>query len=177
MKRYDLGDLCIDEFMYDELIGNGTTLKTVRDNRLSPIEDRIFESGVVDILVLSRKEAITYIPDRPYWIVGLCDPTKDLPKYPKSDKLKGGLQLQFYDSNLPEHCIKPEQAQRIVDYVNLCDAGDLIIVHCEAGLRRSSGCAAAIADGLEIGSDFFFKRYIPNSIVYKEVLDAFKSRE
>lgn len=44
-----------------------------------------------------------------------------------------------------------------------------VIVHCHAGISRSSGCAAAICQYLQIDDSFIWSsgRYIPNRRVYK----------
>lgn len=57
-----------------------------------------------------------------------------------------------------------------------------IIVHCHAGISRSSACGAAICDYLKVDSNFIWKsgKYIPNRLVYKlakEEFDIITSKE
>lgn len=52
---------------------------------------------------------------------------------------------------------------------------DLIAVNCEAGRSRSVGISAALSIILNgLGSDmYYFKRYCPNMLVYRKILDTY----
>lgn len=72
-------------------------------------------------------------------------------------------------------CISPKQAKEIAKYVKeYWDKVDQFVVHCEGGVSRSAGCAAAIlkyftGDDSQIFND---NNYCPNMLVYRLVLEA-----
>lgn len=73
--------------------------------------------------------------------------------------------------------ISKEDADKIVDFVQhyvYGDEIDSVVVHCNAGVSRSAGCAAALAK-IFIGDDTPVIRNKPlyNRKVYTEVLNAF----
>ena len=74
--------------------------------------------------------------------------------------------------------IKPfdnKDAKNIVDFVETFkNEVDLIVVHCEAGISRSSATAGALSLILN-GSDkeFFEGSYIPNMLVYRKILNMY----
>ena len=100
-----------------------------------------------------------------------------------SDNLMGLLRLNFDDIEKDEirnhvkyKTISNEQAKEIVDFVNsVKDKVDLLIVHCEAGVSRSVGVAAAVSLILNGSEEEFFTRpsYYPNMKCYRTVLEAF----
>lgn len=95
--------------------------------------------------------------------------------------IKAVLALKFEDveRGYPD-CITFADAEKIVDFVNAYkDKVDTIIVHCEAGISRSSGVAAAITKyfGGDDKSIFDSPKYCPNMACYNAVLEAFKQRE
>lgn len=76
----------------------------------------------------------------------------------------------------------PEMARKVVD--KLKDTGvQAVVVHCEAGISRSAGMAAAIAKHFNGDDSEFFNSptnlyaiqrsvYSPNRLVYRVMLDA-----
>ena len=75
--------------------------------------------------------------------------------------------------------ISKDDATKIVNFVLAWkDKVDKIIVHCNAGISRSSGVCAAIMKALT-GSDmeiFNNPKYYPNTTCYKVVLEEFVKR-
>ena len=66
-----------------------------------------------------------------------------------------------------------DDAKRVADFV--CDHGDTkIIVHCDAGISRSAGVAAAILKYLTDDDSAIFDshRYHPNMWCYRKTLNA-----
>ena len=69
-------------------------------------------------------------------------------------------------------------AKQIAEFVVMhYDNAETIICQCHYGQSRSAGCAAAIrefyyGDGIDIFAD---DRYYPNKMVYRMVLEAFRS--
>ena len=61
-------------------------------------------------------------------------------------------------------------AKKIVKFVKkyLNDV-ELIVCQCEAGISRSAGIAAGLAKCIDGDDDYFFKRYLPNSLVYSMI--------
>ena len=71
--------------------------------------------------------------------------------------------------------ITEQQARKIAKFVmRYKDSVEQIIVHCDAGISRSAGVAAAIAKYLNGNDDYFFVRspYTPNMTCYHKVLFA-----
>ena len=75
-----------------------------------------------------------------------------------------------------ENCMDTNDAKKIMQFVNANkDKVDGFIVHCDAGVSRSAGVAAAIMKYL-INDDtqiFNNPRYCPNMHCYRMVLNAF----
>lgn len=65
-----------------------------------------------------------------------------------------------------------EQALQIWDFiVPLWDQIDLLMVHCFAGISRSTAIAKAISDRFQPKfSDYYDQLYMPNPLVYKRML-------
>lgn len=97
----------------------------------------------------------------PYIWISFRDPDLQPANLPDHSLRKDALFLACDDCDEKEHgvpmenpehdtrswiAMQPDQAQQIVDFVNKWkDKVDLICVNCEAGISRSSGCAAAIS--------------------------------
>lgn len=76
----------------------------------------------------------------------------------------------YYQGYYP---ITRQQARKIARFVmRYKDSVEQIVVHCDAGISRSAGVAAAIAKYLNGNDDDFFVRspYRPNMTCYSEVL-------
>lgn len=95
------------------------------------------------------------------------------------------LRLEFYDTDRKNHSyqgITEADGVKIVDFVNKYKNDKLIntiIVHCEAGQSRSSGVAAAILKYM-FNDDFQIfgnRKYTPNRLCYRTVLEEFMQRE
>ena len=70
--------------------------------------------------------------------------------------------------------ITEQQARKIAKFVmRYKDSVEQIVVHCDAGISRSAGVAAAIAKYLNLNNDRFFKEpYDPNKTCYDMVLSS-----
>lgn len=80
--------------------------------------------------------------------------------------------LIYYQGYYP---ISEQQARKIARFVmRYKDSVEQIVVHCDAGISRSAGVAAAIAQYLNGNDDDFFIRspYQPNMTCYSTVLFA-----
>lgn len=112
-------------------------------------------------------------------IISICDTIREPCSFLRNpmNKIKGILRLSFddIDREIPGLvAISDDDAKKIAEFVGrYIDKVDRIIVHCEAGVSRSAGCAAAIIQhyygdtGILNNSD-----YSPNPLVYRKVLEA-----
>jgi len=78
------------------------------------------------------------------------------------------------------YCITDEDARFIVNFVQrVRNEVDLLIVHCEAGVSRSAGVAAAIMKSLYNDDTSIFEnpKFRPNMTCYRKVLTAFSKSE
>jgi len=74
-----------------------------------------------------------------------------------------------------DHCITDDEAMQIASFIfNIRDKADLLIVHCEAGVSRSAGVAAAVMKFLDDDDTPIFDShaYRPNMTCYRKVLRA-----
>lgn len=68
-------------------------------------------------------------------------------------------------------------AKQIVNFVNLHNPS-LIAIHCEVGISRSAGCAAALSRYYNDDDSMFFSGgYLPNKLVYKTLLDLLNGKD
>lgn len=147
------------------------------------------------IIILSRVEAQHIVPDLTVSnaVISITDPDDKAPaKFSTHDFTKHVLYLKFYDLDgnnqrilelLPEKfkngLFTDNQAIQILDFVEkVKDEIDTLVVHCEAGISRSSGVAAALSS-IYYGSDihiFLNRRYCPNMFVYRKILNEYNKR-
>jgi len=117
---------------------------------------------------------------RHVWI-SIGDPDKPDAKVRQNELCRDVLRLKFDDCDETDDSewvpMVPNQAKEIVDFV--CkhkDEIDMILVHCEAGISRSAGTAAALSiwlndhdSGIAVGHP----RYHPNthvkSLIMREI--------
>lgn len=137
---------------------------------------------MTDVKVMNRKAArrFSYGDHTSTYAVISINDTWDMPNsivtnYP-ANGIKAVTHLFFDDvTEGDENCITKQDAQKIAQFVHQWkDKVDCIIVHCYAGISRSSGTAAAIAKYV-LGDDsciFDNPKYCPNMTCYKYVLAA-----
>lgn len=119
----------------------------------------------------------SWIPELPTAVISITTPgdaPADLPEDP--DIVRGVLRLQFHDLNEDVEDFKamtPEQAKEVVEFLLNLPPVACVLVHCDAGISRSAGVAAAISRALYGGDSYFFINYLPNRRCYKLVLEAF----
>jgi 8-oxo-dGTP diphosphatase len=92
---------------------------------------------------------------------------------------RGVLSLRFHDVS-DEASAEPDwvlfdypHARAIYDFVSEYPEDMTVVVHCEAGLSRSAGVAAALSKFYNGNDKEFFERRRPNSRVYSKLLDYF----
>ena len=135
----------------------------------------------MDIVVMDRASAreASFKKSAPATaIISIVDVLAEPNRFCHAPWIKGILRLCFEDVEESEpDCITDQDALRIRDFVlKMKVAGvERLIVHCEAGVSRSAGVAAAIlkslgADETRIWND---SKYSPNRACYEKVLKAF----
>lgn len=116
-------------------------------------------------------------------IVSISNWTDDHPQFNTDNPSILAIEyVEFLDMDIneqdkyPEECfISKETAQTIAGFTKeWWDKVDQIVVHCDGGVSRSAGCAAAI---LKYFTDSDFEifdnpNYYPNMLVYRRVLEA-----
>lgn len=140
-----------------------------------------------DLMILSRPEAVYYCEgrhSRPAIMISISDPFhtyQDAPFVTRENNIRALLPLSFCDAEEPGpdvyghlagagDLMQAEDARRIRALLRAhpdCD----IIVHCDAGMSRSAGVAAAILEA--VGGDsaqvFDSSYYQPNLHCYQLV--------
>lgn len=116
-------------------------------------------------------------------IISITDPDSQPAKITTYESCKGILRLTFWDiidterlKNDPEAQLKyakiftVEDAKQIGAFVKRHMDKKLILVHCEAGISRSAGVAAALSKFINNDDEYYFKRYHPNKTIYNILL-------
>ena len=119
----------------------------------------------------------------PYLVIGLIDPGAPPPCLMPDPWRRASLWIGCHDIDLnfeaeakrfPQlHPFTLLQAQMIAQFVRGKDDDVVgLFVHCEAGVSRSAGCAAAFDQYFNKENDRWFERAHPNMIVYREMCVA-----
>jgi len=98
--------------------------------------------------------------------------------FAKNENIKDILFLTFDDVEVDsktEKCMTEVQAKEVVNFINKWDNIDNIIVHCDAGISRSSGVGAAILKAKNGDDSEIFDngKFCPNMKCFRLVLEAF----
>jgi len=138
--------------------------------------------------VLSRKNIKCFKTDLKHIIISASDPYDEPPIIPNQENCLGTLRLKFHDWGETEKerikkmessptaqkqvFFSEEDARKIVDFVaNNIKNTDLIVCQCDAGISRSSAMAAALSKYITGSDEYFYKHYLPNSLVYRLLLN------
>jgi predicted protein tyrosine phosphatase len=118
-----------------------------------------------------------------YVVISIHDPDKQPPPIRKQPGFRASLVLSFDDAEeVPAMALPGEivlmsrgQAKKIRRFIEKHreDVG-AVVVHCEAGMSRSPGVAAALCRAFGQDDQLFWQEYQPNRHVYRLVLDVFK---
>ena len=135
----------------------------------------------MEIKVFNEETIQKYKTDIPHIVISVQDPTCDFVSLPDQESRVGLLQMQFGDysediSQFPysRYVFTSCQAKLILDFVKTwIDEIDLILVNCCAGISRSAGIAGALSKIYNGDDSYFFKRYLPNSLVYNKLLKEY----
>ncbi len=142
----------------------------------------------MEFLVLSRDKIRDYITTKRHILIQIyChndypEPIKDL-----SSRVDT-LQLQFDDWNNSQRTklegiyknsqklsemifFNDNHAKDIIQFVKkYLDKIELVVVQCDAGISRSAAVAAALSKCINDTDEYFFKNYLPNSLVYSIIM-------
>ncbi len=153
-----------------------------------PICREVYRGAEIALQVLDRDLARFTTHDEPYAVLSSTDPQGTHPKIAPSEQLRALLTLQFSDVDrvLPRLQAKsayvrsctPEIARRIAAFVQAQRAQGvrLFVIHCEAGMSRSAGVAAALSQFYNGDEFFFLHHYRPNVLVREMVLAALQDQ-
>lgn len=130
--------------------------------------------------VLSRKmiESGRWVPDEPHAIVSISSPDSQFPVIPPNKLCKGITYLSFWDlcyarENYTQIC-NENDAKQVVDFFKEQRIlVDHFVCHCDAGISRSAGVAAALSLIVNGTDEYFFKAYHPNTLVYNLILKQY----
>ena len=133
------------------------------------------------IEVMSRAKALEFsfgAHEERIAVVSISDMDKESPELfnnPDNGMFRQ-FRVHFDDVDIGQpNCITDEQAGTIAEFVfEIRNEADKIVVHCEAGISRSAGVAAAVMKFLN-GDDwgvFDSPRFRPNMTCYRKVLNA-----
>jgi predicted protein tyrosine phosphatase len=140
------------------------------------------------IKVVSRHQAAHFLGLDPYVLISITDPGSPDAAITVDPKRAGILRLKFSDvgedvqlhrAAWPNSAIErftDAQALEIANFVIDHPDKDMV-VHCEAGISRSPAVAAAICARINgpRSDAAYFKNYIPNSFVYKKLVETFNN--
>lgn len=122
-------------------------------------------------------------PEEPHAVISITTTADDVAQLPDATSRLGVLRLSFPDADVAvadvtaDRLFGAEHADRIWDFLDAHrDAITCLVLHCDAGMSRSPGVAAAIARVLHGDDTFFFRRYHPNMRVYRTLLERHHAR-
>lgn len=136
-------------------------------------------------MILSREgaERISGSLEATHILISITDYGSPPADIKRNKNRKGLLRVQFddVDNAMPgNYMITDKQAAAIARFVDeKADLINLIVVHCEAGISRSSGTAAAIAffyDQPTYHAIFKDRQFVPNMTVFRKIMAAMLER-
>lgn len=133
-----------------------------------------------NIQVMSCSECVRYCHqkhDNPTIIISIRNPYDEFTKYPfvsDYNNVKTILPMYFADVTDGEDAMNEDMGEAIKNFVTRHPNED-IIVHCEMGISRSAGVAAALMKWFNGDDMSIFKsyKYRPNMTCYRMVINAF----
>ena len=135
----------------------------------------------MNIQVMSRTRAVQFSNSAHRAMVAVISISDCDKEYPNLHNNPGNgivFQSRYHFDDVDEgedHCITNNDAMQIATFVfSVKDKADLLIVHCEAGVSRSPGVAAAIMKFIDDDDTPVFDNhaYRPNMTCYRKVLRA-----
>lgn len=128
------------------------------------------------VIVMSQAEAEKFSFTAPFAMISIT--SLGVATFPWASKEDNLFRLNFLDTDEKESSISQEEALHLAKFIKKWyPRVKKFVVHCEAGMSRSAGVAAAIlkyfeGDDSPIFDNAYFK---PNMYVYRSVLNALYS--
>lgn len=128
------------------------------------------------LMVMNRDQAESWRTHVQHVMISIIDPGSTTPTLPAQASRIGWLVRAFTDFDRAHRGVKrmtKDDAKVIAEFA-LDHYGQvpLMVIHCEAGISRSPAIAAAIAKFETGNDDDWFRRYLPNRWVYRQMADA-----
>ena len=133
-------------------------------------------------IVLCNRETVESFAIPEWHIMISISTPGDKASLPQNPRRRDTLALEFYDLSSPlegYQIFTEDMAQEIWDFVSIWWPGHerlLLIIHCDAGLSRSPAIAAAISKRYTGDDSHYFKRYLPNSLVYRIMMNVIEGK-
>ncbi len=133
----------------------------------------------VEWFVYSRGAIERVAPhDVPHVVISITSAADDVARIPRSSACRGVLRLSFADIDEADGDLtlfSAEHAVEILEFVFKHRRSiERVVLHCDAGLSRSPGVAAAVARIMGDDDVTFFRRHWPNGHVYRTLLETFE---
>ena len=145
---------------------------------------------MMEFIVLNREQIKTFCTNKKHIVISIMDPgdSGGPADIPANRKRMSVLRLAFHDWNEKQkdlikksHSVSEQDfvffdekmAGQIVEFVRgALKIGrlELIVCQCEAGISRSAGVAAGLAKCINGDDAYFFKHFLPNSLVYSLIV-------
>jgi predicted protein tyrosine phosphatase len=130
-------------------------------------------------LVLSRKEIKNFRTKKKHIVISISDPDLKSAGIEIQESSVACLWLKFpdFDSKIEGYkynhrIFNKKMAKDIWKFFQENrDQIELVVCQCEAGISRSSAVAGALAKAIGQDDSEFFKKYIPNRLVYRILLE------
>ena len=141
----------------------------------------------MQIVVSSRDRVKNYIQEEEHAVISIRDPEGEKATFPPNPCRIAVLYLKFHDWDDKQKIkfevfyeesakqmifFSKKDAKRIVKFVKKYQHLSLLICQCEAGISRSAGVAAALNKCINGSDEYYYKNYVPNSLVYRMVMNA-----
>lgn len=136
----------------------------------------------MNVIVLSRTKARKFSysnKENECVIISITDPFSKTNRFARTSYIKDVLRVEFDDIDQQSQggiLMNETHANTIASFVDKWkDKVDTIVVHCEAGVSRSAGTAAAILKFINNDDSPVFDngRFCPNMHCYRMMLNAF----
>lgn len=167
-------ELAVNIDLWDQIFEGSQRKTIVMDGANKKIidSDNICNRPVLGKLIALPMSALSEFKyDKPWAAISITDPGYKQPKISEENRIDL-LRLEFDDVELPRDnliVISDEQALQIWNFVDrLWNQIDLLMVHCHAGISRSTAVCKAVSKKHQPEyMDYFDQLYSPNKLVFK----------
>lgn len=135
------------------------------------------------ILVLPRSAAEKFYYNKPWACISISESYGNVPLPEiKEENRVDLLRLSFDDIEFPRPrmlMMSEEQAQETIDFAErIWNEVDLLMIHCAAGISRSTAIAKAISEKYQPNfANYFAQLYSPNNLVYKLLKESYEKQD